>query len=180
MDAHDYLDRILELYAPTFDIERQRKAGGVCFDAYGFFSSLSEKYVLVKDARLWAVNTYEHAFFKVVDGLSKKDIDAAGDLIKGPLQSGFVTKGKKYPEKDHMHSLITVVYVSRKAVGEDAVAALGRFRYDRSYLFNFRGYCEGRIIAVDLEDSKVYTSKAASSLKGLYEGAMDGSLTRRI
>jgi hypothetical protein len=179
MDAHDYLDRVLELYAPTFDIERPREAGGICFDAYGFFSSMSEKYVLVEDAKLWTVNTFEHAFFLVADSISADDIAEVERLIEGPLQSGFVTKGKRYPGNDHLRSLITVVLISRNAVGRTVSDQLERFRFDKSYLFTLRGYCEGRLIAVELENKKVYASKAASKLKRLYEEVLKGEKDRR-
>ena len=172
MDASAYLDRILELYASTFDIERPRTVDGICFDAYGFFSSLSERYVLVKDAKLWSVNAFEHAFFRVMDSIEPEDISVAKSLVEGPIQSEFITKGKKYPERDHLHSLITVVLISKRAVGEETAEKARHFRFDRSYLFTLRGYSEGRLIAVDLENKKVHTNKAAAKLRGLYEKAM--------
>ena len=67
MDQASYLNIILAKYAGTFDIEKNRVIDGREYTAYGYFSSLGEKYVLVKKAKLWSVKAYEHAFFLTED-----------------------------------------------------------------------------------------------------------------
>lgn len=49
IEAFAYLDKVLERYERTFDLTRPFSLEGERFDAYGYFSSRSEKYVLARD-----------------------------------------------------------------------------------------------------------------------------------
>jgi hypothetical protein len=75
---------------------------------------------------------------------------------------------EKYPPKDHMRTFLTVVLLMEQAPEEELVNKIRRYRYDRSYLFSLRGYSQGRMIAVDLPNNKVYTSPAAKDVAGFY------------
>ena len=174
MKAAIYLDKTLEKYSGLFDIARPFALEGKVYDAYAYFSSVSEKYVLTRKANLWSAHAYEHILFLTVDELTPLNIEEAAGLIRGSMQSVFVTKGEKYPEKDHMYSFLTVVFFCQKKIDPAAASAVRHFRYDKSFLFNIRGYCEGRMIAVDLEDEAVFTNKSAAELKATYESIFRG------
>ena len=79
---------------------------------------------------------------------------------------------RKYPEKNHMRSFLTIVVLSEVPFSEEAVRRIRRFRYDKSYLFSFRGFAQGRIVAVDLSCVQVWMSPAARQLAAFFKTAL--------
>ena len=58
-----YLQELLRRYKTNFDITKNFKLADKIYPAYAWFYSLSEKYVLKKEAKLWAIRAYEHVLF---------------------------------------------------------------------------------------------------------------------
>ena len=168
LEAAVYLDRILNTLSGSFDIYRPYRIGGREYPAYGYFFSLNEKYVAVRKAQLWAVRTYEHILFLETEQCSLDTIAQAGELMKTYMEPELVRKNEKYPEKDHMLSDLTVVVLSKKTPSEDTIREIGRFKFDRSYLFTFRGRSEGHLICVDLEREKVISNRISRQMLNLY------------
>jgi hypothetical protein len=67
-----------------------------------------------------------------------------------------------------MRTCRAVVLISEYPLEENLIRKIRRYRYDKSYLFSLRGYSQGRMIAVDLPNNKVYTSPAAKDVAGFY------------
>lgn len=63
LSTSDYLDRLLLRYSGTFDIHKPYTINEQEYDAYGYFHSHVEKYVLVREANMWSSNSYEHILF---------------------------------------------------------------------------------------------------------------------
>ncbi len=96
MDQASYLNIILAKYAGTFDIEKNRVIDGREYTAYGYFSSLGEKYVLVKKAKLWSVKAYEHAFFLTEDACSPHLLTELMGHVTDYMEPVLVRGGEKY------------------------------------------------------------------------------------
>ena len=92
------LERVLIAYTNYYDIERENPEGDGEFVATAQFHSLSEKYVLVKKAKLWSMEQHEYVYFMIgeadadtVNTLSKKAIVhfqigyVMGDIERVPL-----------------------------------------------------------------------------------------------
>ena len=58
-----YTHLLLLRYSGTFDIYKPYFIDGKEYPAYGYFFSHLEKYVLVREANLWASDSYEHILF---------------------------------------------------------------------------------------------------------------------
>lgn len=170
MTAGDCLDRILERMVPTHNIQRGYTADGRNYPAYARYEASAEKYVLTRKANLWKVSESEHVLFMTVP--ASADLDAFFNegcrLISGFMEPAFSRGHAKYPPKDHMRTFLSVVLISEHPLEEDLIRKIRRYRYDKSYLFSLRGYSQGRMIAVDLPNNKVYTSPAAKDVAGFY------------
>ncbi len=171
MDQSAYLNTVLAKYAGTFDIEKDRETDGRKYAAYAYFSSLGEKYVLVKKARLWAVKAYEHAFFLYEDSCTPGLLEELMRSVTDYMEPVLVRKGEKYPEKDHMYTYLTFVILCRNTPDEEAKKAIKKFRFDRGYLFSMRGHSEARLVVADMETEKVFTNPAGRSLTKMYRKA---------
>lgn len=164
----DYLDRLLLRYAGTFNIYMPYQIHGKEYPAYGYFFSSVEKYVLIREANMWTSNSHEHVLFMTVEEVTGDTIAEVHRLLQDYFEPELVRKGNQYPDKDHMYSYLTVVILSEKAPGPDIRKRIRRFRYEKGYLFNFRGFSQGRVICASMEDEKVVANYQARKLKKLY------------
>ena len=168
LESAVYLEKILHTLSGSFDIYRPYRIGGREYPAYGYFFSLNEKYVAVRKAQLWAVRTYEHILFMEAEQCTMDTVAEARSLMEGYMEPELVRKKEKYPEKDHMLSDLTVVVLSSRTPAQETIREIERFRYDRSYLFTFRGRSEGHLICVDLEREKVISGRISKQMLNLY------------
>lgn len=171
MDQSSYLNIVLAKYAGTFDIEKSRVMDGREYAAYAYFSSLGEKYVLVKKAKLWSVKAYEHAFFLTEDIVSPRLLTELMGHVTEYMEPVLVRRGEKYPEKDHMYTYLTFVILCRKTPDEAAKKAIKSFRFDKGYLFSMRGHAEVRLVVADMETEQIFTNGAGRSLAKMYKKA---------
>ncbi len=163
----DYLRELLRRYRANFDIVENFSLGGKEYPAYAKFFSLGEKYVLKKEAQLWAIRSYEHVLFIKVKSVDENLIDEIRSTIVNCVEPTLVCRGEKYPEKDHMCSFMSFVIISQTTPSTEVLKAVKRFHYDRGYLFNLRGHSEAKLALACLDSETVMTNYAGKELKAL-------------
>lgn len=168
MKNTDYLDRLLLRYAGTFNIYMPYRIHDKEYPAYGYFFSSVEKYVLIREANMWTTNSHEHILFLTVDSVNDDTICEIKDLFKEYMEPVLVRNGKKYPDKNHMYSYLTVAVLSQKPLDKAIVKKVRRFKFEKGYLFNFRGFSQGRLVCATMEDEKVVWNYQARQLKKLF------------
>ncbi len=162
-----YLGELLDRYRANFDITPGFRIGERTYPAYARFFSLGEKYVLKKEAKLWAIRAYEHVFFITADSVSADDLTRIRREIEEHIEPELVRKGEKYPEKDHMSSYLTFVIICDKTPDDEVKKAVKKFSYDRGYLLGFRGHSQARVACAFLDSESVLTNYAGKELKKL-------------
>ena len=172
VDPSSYLNIVLAGYARSFDIYEDREVGGRKYRAYAFFSSLGEKYVLVKKAKLWSVKAFEHVFF-LEEMCTPELLQELMGRIQEYMEPELVRHGEKYPEKDHMYTYLTFVILCSETPAEETLRAIKNFRFDKGYMFSMRGHAEARLVVVDLKEKQVWTNPAGRSLKKMFVQAFD-------
>lgn len=169
MNNVDYLDRLLLPYAGTFNIYMPYTINDKEYPAYGYFFSSVEKYVLVREANMWTSNSHEHTLFMTVEEVTEEVIAEAYHVMRDYFEPKLVRKGEKYPAKDHMYSYLTVAVLSQKPVSGEMAKRIRRFKFEKGYMFNFRGFSQGRLICASMEDEKVITNYQGRKMKKLYK-----------
>ncbi len=169
IDKTSYLENLLGEYAGSFDLVRDYEIGGVKALAYGYFSTVSEKYVLTPKANLWSIHGFEHILFLDRSSVTKEDIDAIKVLMAEHMAPKLVCKGNKYPEKDHMYSYVTVALLCDTPPDAETIKAIQTFKYEKDYLLTIRGHVEGHLVLMDLSTGKAYANKVAKHLIDFYE-----------
>ncbi len=172
MMSTDYLNNILKVYGSTFDIERNYELDNKNFSAYGYFNSKAEKYILVKEVNIWEASTFEHIFFLQVEKILEKDFQEIEELIKNKIEERFVRRGEKYPQKNHMSSCITVVFISSTSINEEIIKKIQKFKFTKNYLFSIRGYLVTKILGVDLEENQIYYNREAKDISNVYQNCL--------
>ena len=100
MQSSVYLENLLGILAGSFDIYRPVTIIAKEYPAYGYFFSLSEKFLVTQKVNLWSARMYEHIVFMQVDRCTEATLAEARDLIENHMEYMYVRKGEKYPEKD--------------------------------------------------------------------------------
>ena len=162
-EKSEILDLLLDSYRAYFDIRRNVEIEGLRFNAEAEFHSRSEKYVLVKSAKLWATETNEYTYFMLADRLTPGDWSKIRDAV---LQE---SKRRIRPHREHMCSFVTIIIVSDN-IDDDARNDIKRFSYQKSFLFSFHGWMEFRAAAFDLSDNTIITNRRGKCLLKVING----------
>ena len=173
MDKTEYIDKLINEYSKSFDIVRDYEIGGVKAAAYGYFSTISEKYVISPKANLWSIHGFEHILFIDTKTVTTEDIEKIRILMEEHMAPELVCKGNKYPEKDHMYSYLTIAFICDETPDEEALNRIKKFRYEKNYLMTIRGHVEGHLVLMDLSTGKACANKVAKHLKDFYEKVRD-------
>ncbi|MBS6395549.1 MAG: hypothetical protein KH452_00145 [Clostridiales bacterium] len=169
MKAEMFLEELLPGYARTFDIYRPYDMNGEEYPAYGYFFSHLEKYVLMREANLWSADSHEHIFFKTFEKeLLPEEITRLHRTITDYVEPQLVRKGEKTMPENHMYTYITCVLISEQEIPRETVRAVRRFRFEKGYMMNVRGYSQGRLIAVDLKKGRLYYNYQGRKLRKHY------------
>ncbi len=169
MKNTDYLDRLLLRYAGTFNIYMPYKIHGKEYPAYGCFFSSVEKYVLVREANMWTTNSHEHILFMTVDEVSEDTLQEVRSLLENYMEPRLVRNDNKYPDKNHMYSYLTIAILSEKSMDKTLVKKVRKFKFEKGYLFNFRGFSQSRLVCASMEDEQVVTNYHARQLKKMFK-----------
>lgn len=165
VSSKEYLSELLCRYRGNYDIEENFKLNNNFYPAYARFSSLSEKYVLRKEAKLWEIHTYEHILFIETKSVSIKMLDEIFLVMANEMEPEFVRNNQKYPEKNHMVSYLTVIIISEETPNEIVQKAIRHFYFDKGYMLNLRGHSEGHIACAALDSQKFFSNKRGARLE---------------
>lgn len=164
MAGKELLERLLDSYEASYDIEKGYSVPGHVYDAYAGFRVTSARYVLMKKAELWRANCFEHVFFSVKDELTPGDIERFREQVAAYIEPELVRGGNRWPPKNHMYTYITGIYICENGISAEGIKAVKGFRYVRNYKLTIRGYSEVRILVFDMRRKKIFGNRAARDL----------------
>lgn len=163
-----YLEKLLSKYAGSFDLYQPYVIGETTYPAYGYFFSHTEKYVLVREANMWTSESFEHVLFITADRITTEHVAQADDLIRNYMEPELVRKGERYPAENHMYSYLSVVLISQKPIDEKTKKAVKRYSFDKGYKWNMRGYSQGRLACVSIDDKQSVTNRSMKQMRKLF------------
>lgn len=172
-EQQSYLNRILESYQESYDLTIPYTCGELSFAAYGHFYARQGKYLLVREIKMWENNGFDHAFFLEVDTAAETTVTDMDRFIRQHAEPGLVRGGRKYPAENHMYSDITYIILSKGKIEQPIVKAVQKYRFGKNYLFTLRGWCDARVVAVDLAENRVYGNSRAKKLIPFYRTLLD-------
>lgn len=180
MKAADYLDQLLQKYSGTFDIYQPYVIHGKEYPAYGYFFSHTEKYVLVREANMWSADSYEHVLFIRAQEVDQALIGEAYALVRDYMEPVLVRKGEALPAQGHMYSYLTISLIAERPLSKQMKKAVRRFRFEKGYRFNVRGFAQAHIVCATMEDEKVYTNYVGRKAAKLYQDNFRGQQKKSL
>lgn len=168
METADYLDKLLLNYSGSFDIYQPYVINNKKYPAYGYFLSCVEKYILTQEINMWSTKSYEHILFMETEECTEDTINEAEDIIENYMEPVLVRKNEKLPEENHMYSYLNVVIICRKPIDKNISTRIKKFHFEKGYRFNMRGYSQGSIMCVSLEDHRYYSNYYGRNKKKMF------------
>ena len=172
MQAKSFIKKLKSFYTSTFDLEEGHHLGSQIYDVYGHFNVDNSRYVLVKKAKLWEANSQEHLFirnWKEEEGtLTQEKLRELILPLEEIVEPQYVRGGEKNPPKNHMYSFLTLVVVTDGEIEDETMRFAKKYKFGKTYLFNFRGYLETRLVLVSTRDNLVTTNQQGKELKKTY------------
>lgn len=154
-DRDTMLERLLAGYRAYFDIEQYdgRRADGIPVVAHCRFYVHSEKYVLIKKAKLWDADSNEFVYIFTMPELTRELYERCRDYA--------YEEGMKLvdPKPGHMYSYITAVFLCDTCT-QEAAKALRRCRIYKSFHFSWYGWMDFHTAAIVRRDGSVLTNRS--------------------
>lgn len=158
----NYLDVISKRLAPYFDLSKDEKVAGKDLDLVARFNMRNEKYFFLKKITLYAYENHETVLVRREDRITKDTAEKFCVYLKKAVTE-LVT-----PDEEHMSSLITGVLVATDGITSEAQKIIESFRYSCNFKFLLQGWCDVRLLAVDLTTAEVYSNKTGRSVREAY------------
>ncbi len=155
MTRLEAIDKLCESYSAYFDVERfddnESELAATCF-----LYVHSEKYVLVKAAKLWEYDSNEYVYIFSVPHLTKELFLKCRDYARA--------EGMKHiePKPGHMCSYITALFIC-DTCDDDAVRALKRTRIYKSFRFSYYGWMDFHTGVIELETGRTAANGSGRS-----------------
>lgn len=152
------IERLLESYSVYFNISRNTIYEGLPVAGEAEYHDRSEKYVLVKKARLWAAEANEYVFFVTADRLDAETVERYHKVL---LEEGL---RRIDPRGDHMASYVSIIFVAEEVTPE-AVRSVKKIHGHKDFLFSIHGWMDLRVAAVELTSGMKTTNRAGKQLR---------------
>ena len=167
MKSKEYFYKLDEMFYHYFDLYLNKDLAGRQFDLYGYCRMDNEKYIATRSVKIWEFIDYEHVMVKIsdkflIDNFSKNFLDKLVEELVNP-------------HSNHHQSYLTLVSIVNAEVNKENINWINKFKYSKSFLFGIRGWCDIRLIVVDIISDFIYTNQAGEKI---VESYLHGNLKR--
>jgi hypothetical protein len=159
-----YLKDLEERYKYYYKVERDKEISGVKVDIFALSSTEHFRQVLTKKIKIDQHYTKEYAVVKTLKRMGdKSEVEHFSKFIKS-LVNELVN-----PSVETMSTILNGVLISASGFSEEAVSFTKKFKFSKSFLLGIRGWCDIRLILVDLKEEKLYSNKKGKEVLSAYK-----------
>lgn len=159
MKASEALEKVLPSYQSYYDIKREGVLSPFVCEAE--FRSHSEKYVLVKSAKIADIDSNEFIYFLTKESL---DVQLLNQISLIAWENGLK---KVSPYYGHMNSDITLIIIAENC-SEDLKKAVKKLRMSKNYKFGLYGWSNFKICVLDLNAGKAFSNYVGRDIKKIF------------
>ena len=162
METYDYLDFLYKKFKTHFVIETKTSIIDREIDLFAKCNLVLGRTLISKQDIIDRYESNEYIIVKTYPVASKNDIVEFLEFTS-KLPSALVI-----PHKEHRNSYINAVMVCDTIDDSSTNEYFKSFKFNKIYKLYFHGFCEIRVILVNLKNSSVVTNKAGKLLKKVY------------
>lgn len=169
LKLQEYLKKIELEFQQYYDIKEPPDYLPFNVDIYAAFFQRNEKYFGSKKVNLWRLTTNEHIFLKSYNQLNLQEVELMVDTLKKSIEVLIE------PSSEHMKTYITGVFIIEKNnnLSLELIEYINKFKFSKVFKFYLHGWCDLRLILIDLSSSKVYTSREGREVKNFYQRLLE-------
>lgn len=162
MIQDEYMEKLHRKLENYFQIEKGICLLGENIDIHAKFCNISGRTFLTKYDVIDKCENYEYCYIKKMDDVTEAGASAFCDFLRRVVNECI------RPGADHMSTFVTGVIVANQ-VNNDARKTVEKFSCSKAYRFYLNGWCDVRLICVDLSSNEVITNKAGKKVKKVYQ-----------
>lgn len=162
MNFQTYKEIIKERLSRYFNVEEKYTYNNKIFDIFAISNIRNEKFMASKKLTIYAFENDEYCFIKHYEDLDNNKLYEIIDTLKSSI------KDYIKPHEEHMSSNITGVLVVDNINNDELIKRIEKFHYQKSFAFGLKGWADVRLVAVNLSNGEVYTSKKAKKVDKFY------------
>ena len=165
MELEEYIEELEKKLIRSFDIYRNYEMGDDKFHLYARYHMRSEKYFLVKSAKIYGLESNEYILVKMMENLDNRDLEIFKNSMINSIDELVELND------DHMSSVITGVLLTDKSLDEiddDVLKKISRFKYHKGFSFGFKGWVDIRLLLVSLKDGSNIANKKGEGVSEIY------------
>ena len=159
-----YLKVLEERYKYYYEVERDKEISSVKVDIFAKSSTEHFRQVLTKSIKIDQHYTKEYAMVKSLSGLgNKNEVEKFSQFLISSINK------LSPPSVDTMSTILNGILVSTSGFSEEAVSFAKKFKFSKSFLLGIKGWCDIRLILVDLKEEKLYSNQKGKEVLSAYK-----------
>lgn len=159
-----YLRDLEERYKYYYEVERNKEILGVKLDIFAQSSTEHFRQVLTKKIKIDQHYTKEYAMVKTLKRIGdKSEVENFSKFIKSLVNELVV------PSVNTMYTIINGVLIATSGFSEEAINFAEKFKFSKSFLLGLKGWCDIRLILIDLKGQKLYSNKKGEEVLSAYK-----------
>ena len=162
MEFTHYLDNLEKRLAGSFDLERDYLIDDYKFDLFAKYLLRNEKYVLIKQAKIYTIENNEYSFIKYFNKIDRDQLDKFIALLIKSID--FLIQ----PSEEHMSSIVTGVIATPDKPDSDIINAIKKFKYHKGFAFGLKGWVDIRLLLVTMNQDYIVTNKKGKEVSKVY------------
>ena len=159
MTLEEALDRLVASYTRYYNVVRENTAP---FFAKAEFHAHGESYLLIKEAKMWEMDSNEYVFFYAA---SEPDAETVKSLIETAWDEAIAQVN---PGKNHRNSDVTFLLLA-DTLPADTKKIIRHTNRSKGYAHGFQGWSNLKLGAFELSTGKPATNRHGADLKKLLQ-----------
>ncbi|WP_461207566.1 hypothetical protein [Clostridium sp. DL1XJH146] len=156
LNSVSYKEKLKDSLDAYFNVDLDKEVYNKKFDLYASFNQRNAKYMLVKNAEIYAFKTDEYVFYEHFEETLKiSDIETIKEFIESNINE------MVHVDKEHMSSIFNFIITVDNGIDDETLKAIKKFKFHKSFKFGLNGWSDVRLMVIDLEKDELYSNRFA-------------------
>ena len=162
MEYEGYIEFLKSRLERHFNIETDVEVFENKIDMLAKFSEISGRTFITKNDIIDRYENHEYCYIKKYGSVTEEEVASYGQFLKKIVDECIK------PGKDHMSTYVTGVIIGN-SINDNVLQMVKQYSYSRAYSFYLKGWCDVRLICIDLDNNEITTNKTGKKVKKVYQ-----------
>jgi hypothetical protein len=162
MTQDEYIENLHKKFERHFNIEKDIALFGEKIDFHANFCNITGRTFITKKDVIDKCENYEYCYIKKLDTATEVETAAYGQFLKKIVDECIE------PGKDHMSTYVTGAIICN-SIDDNAKKIIEKYSYSKAYSFYLKGWCDVRLLCIDLNNNEIITNKAGKRVQKVYQ-----------